>query len=211
MSDRIFIADKATLDEVKQMINQRMNTDMSTRQIQVVTEQEMDTLIDRVDGKISDLQPNAGLTNYHVGLIENVYQNKQNDWDATPDHAVWIKTTHDTASELFTKTNGLIHAVGVNADESSESGSVHGKLKDIKAQLLSNASGIKSVQRGSVSASALSVGQSIGEIDRSRAFVIVQCVGNNTAAAQLINDTTLMFYFQSVGAGTAYWQVIEFH
>lgn len=127
----------------------------------------------------------------------------------------------------------VYNSVGGRSDAASATGSLHAKTKDIK-DLLANkniityGTAIKSVQRGSASAS-VSPGNAvtISAVDTSKSMVIAnsRSESNDTtvgevgvvigATATLTNSTTLTLIREDMNtvtpSVTVVWQVIEFY
>jgi len=113
----------------------------------------------------------------------------------------------------YLKTN-----VGTNADAASASGSVHAKLKDIKATIAAQPVGvIQSIQRGTTTITVNSLDVTIASVNIAKATINVQHWagtsggGNELVYAQLINSTTLRLKRVFTTRETEiHWEVVEY-
>ncbi|SNT18781.1 hypothetical protein SAMN05446037_104925 [Anaerovirgula multivorans] len=90
--------------------------------------------VDNLDTTVSSRQANWGATTTHSGRIDTTISSRQASWGGTTTHRDRIDATISSRAAQTT-ANTINTNVGSNSDTSSATGSVHGKLKDVKAAI----------------------------------------------------------------------------
>ena len=218
MGDKIFIADKLTLDEVKAIVQAQGSTALSNLQPNVLSQAQANNL----DASVSSRQAQV-MSSTQANRLDANISSRQANWGATTTHRNRIDDTI-TSRAAQTTVNTISTNVGSNANAASATGSVHAKLKDIKSAIVSSGGGgIKSVQRGAVSSSSYADNVTITAVNLSKSFVNMQTARTNAAAARphddnqsatvgrLTNSTTLRVYkSRDHPVSPVDWEVIEF-